>query len=69
MVSALVSDRATWARHLNAGGYPAMDQHRIQMRVEILLVATEISSKQRPNGSLGFYADFIKCLYVEVKYK
>ena len=44
----------------NAGGNPAMDEHPIQGRVEILLVAScyRNRDKLRPDGSLGRNADF-----------
>ena len=44
----------------NAGGNPVMDSHPIQERVEILLVTSSYSNrdKLRPDGPLGSYADF-----------
>ena len=42
--------------NLNAGGNPAMDQHPIQGRVEILPAINQ--DKFRPDGPLGLYADF-----------
>ena len=43
----------------NAGGNPAMDEHPIQGRVEILLGAScyKNRNKLRSDGSLCFYAD------------
>ena len=44
----------------NAGGNPVMDSHPIQERVEILLVTSSYSNrdKLRPDEPLGSYADF-----------
>ena len=45
---------------LNAGGNPVMDQHPIQGRVEILLVASCYKTRDKlwPDGPPGSYADF-----------
>ena len=56
-------------RKLNAGGNPAMDQHPIKGKVELLLVSSCYRNwdKLWPDWPLGSYADFISKSRVEDK--